>query len=210
MRGLTLHLKDNPEFLLDIDRTTAKLKSLFPQLTEQEIFVELISIQAWLEKSPQSKRWKERGVEAGLINWFKKYSNSSKFSRRETNGSKARGQYGSNGVRSLGGEYGSERDILTTENELKAKQLATEIEGIMTTKLIIVGVIKEEQPVLEGLHGEELINLVKSILADNKLEVDNLDFYLSTDWVNRIDELETEIEELVGVDKKLELLEGII
>ena len=227
MENLVLKLRDNENFLLDVNRTIKRIQKLFPKLTEQDIIVELHSIQAWLEKVNKNKRWKERGVEAGLINWFKKYSNYSKFSHREANVSKARGKGRLNRENASERKFKSGDDILTAEAIAKAKELAKEVKRLYKEHDLFEKVVESNKdiiPPMPDFSGEnylqkhkERLAIIEGVLMDEGIEIDAKLHYISTKyddilgdlggWADEVDRLERQIEELVGVEKALEILD---
>jgi len=117
---MKLKLKDNDEFLLDVEQTKAMVKNLF-NLPDDVIEVELHRIQAWLESVNKNKRWKTAGVKKGILNWFKKVVETHKISRRETNKGKVVGKYSEKPVRSLEAKYGSVLVMKERMRELREK-----------------------------------------------------------------------------------------
>jgi len=114
---MKLKLKDNDEFLLDVEQTKAMVKNLF-NLPDDVIEVELHRIQAWLESVNKNKRWKTAGVKKGILNWFKKVVETHKISCRETNRGKVVGKYSEEAVRSLEAKYGSDVVLSDTRGKL--------------------------------------------------------------------------------------------
>ena len=227
METIKLKLRDNENFLLDVNRTIKRIQKLFPKLTEQEIIVELHSIQAWLEKVNKNKRWKERGVEAGLINWFKKCSNSSKFSHREANEGKVRGKVRLDKENASEGKFESGNDILTAEAIAKAKELAKEVKRLYKEHELFEAVIKRNKDIIPPMPSykdgnylqkhKERLAIIEGVLMDEGIEIDAKLHYIGSryeeilgdlgGWSDEVDRLEKQIEELVGIEKALEILD---
>ena len=227
METIKLKLRDNENFLLDVNRTIKRIQKLFPKLTEQEIIVELHSIQAWLEKVNKNKRWKERGVEAGLINWFKKYSNSSKFSRREANSRKMVGKYIPSGESVSEGEFESGNDILTAEAIAKAKELAKKVKRLYKEHDLFEKVIERNKDIIPPMPSykdgnylqkhKERLAIIEGVLMDEGVGVDAKLHYIGNryeeilgdlgGWSDEIDRLEKQIEKLVGVEKAFKIIQ---
>ena len=229
METIKLKLRDNENFLLDVNRTIKRIQKLFPELQEQEIIIELHSIQAWLEKVNKNKRWKERGVEAGILNWFKKYSNSPKFSRRGANGDKARGEYRSGKENAPEREFESDKDILTAEAIAKAKELAKEVKRLYKEHELFEAVIKKNKDIIPPMPSykdenylqkhKERLAIIDGVLMDEGISIDAKLHYIGGryedilgdlgGWSDEVDRLEKQIEELVGVEKALKIIQEV-